>query len=109
MKKKTKTNMRATSLLAFSQILEDLGFKELQVFLAIKHLQPCSDKMLAEYLNWKINRITGRRYDLAKVGMIIQKNKDIDKVPPFKKVIFWIIPSYNNSILTNEFKQEVLL
>jgi len=97
--KKFKTKMRATSILAFVEILGSLGLKEKIVFQAIQRIQPCSDKMLAEYLGWKINRITGRRNSLSNTAMVIPYKKDIDKIPPFKKVQYWIIPSYNNAIL----------
>lgn len=88
MKQMIKTKMRATSLIAFSELLEDLGFKEMQVFQAIKRLQPCSDKMIAKYLGWKINCVTGRRNSLVHYHMIIIYKKDLDQVEPFKKVIY---------------------
>ena len=96
---KTKTKMRATSLKAFSDILEDLGFKEMKVLQAIQSIQPCSDKMIAEYLGWKINCVTGRRNSLAHYGLIIINKKDFDKVPPFKKVIYWKIKDYMNQVM----------
>lgn len=88
MKQMLKTKMRATSLSAFADILQDLGFREMQVFQAIKRLQPCSDKMIAEYLNLKINQVTGRRNALAHYHMIHIYKKDLDKVAPYNKVIF---------------------
>ena len=96
-----KTKMRATSLQSFADILEDLGFREMQVFQAIKKIQPCSDKMIAQYLNLKINQVTGRRNALAHYHMIHIYKKDLDKVAPFKKVIYWSIPNWMDSILIN--------
>lgn len=96
---KTKTKMRCTSLSAFADIIESLGEKELIVLQAIKRLQPCSDKMIAKELGWTINRVTGRRNSLAKYKTIIIYKKDIDKVPPYKKVIFWIIPNWINGVM----------
>ena len=36
----------------------------------IVELQPCSNKTIAESLNWEINRVTGRVNELAKKGLI---------------------------------------
>jgi hypothetical protein len=96
-----KTKIRATSISAFVDILEDLGFKEMQVFQTIKKIQPCSDKMIANHLGWKINCVTGRRNSLAHYHMIIIYKKDLDKIEPFKKVIYWKIPEWMNGVLTN--------
>jgi hypothetical protein len=99
MEKTKKTKMRATSILAFSELLETIGEKQTIVFKAIKKIQPCSDKMIADYLGWKINRVTPRRYELAKYHLIIIYKKDIDKIPPFKKVIYWKIPEWMNGMI----------
>ena len=64
------------------------------VYKVIKKIQPCSDKMIAEYLNWKINRVTGRRNSLVNYHLVQFLKKDIDKVPPYEKVIFWSIPKW---------------
>ena len=58
-----------TSLLAYSTI-QELGNKQMEVFEKIVELQPCSNKTIAEALNWEINRVTGRVNELAKKGLI---------------------------------------
>lgn len=102
-----KTKMRATSLLAFYEILGELGFKEMLVFQTIKKIQPCSDSMIAQSLNWKINCVTGRRNSLMHYKTVILYKKDIDKCYPHKKVCYWIIPSWLNSVLIKENPMEI--
>lgn len=97
---KTKTKMRATSLEAFADILMSLGDKEMKVLQCIKKIQPCSDKMIANYLGWEINRVTGRRNSLAHYGTVIIYKKDIDKIAPYKRVIYWKIPEWIHGVLT---------
>ena len=58
-----------TSLLAYSSI-QELGNKQMEVYEKIVELQPCSNKTIAESLNWEINRVTGRVNELAKKGLI---------------------------------------
>ena len=62
-----------TSLLAYSTI-QELGNKQMEVFEKIVELQPCSNKTIAEALNWEINRVTGRVNELAKKGLIKSEN-----------------------------------
>ena len=58
-----------TSKLAYSSV-QELSSKQFEVFLKIVELQPCSNKSIAEALNWEINRVTGRVNELAKRGLI---------------------------------------
>ncbi len=58
-----------TSIFAYESI-QGLGNKQMEVFYKIKELQPCSNKTIAESLNWEINRVTGRVNELAKKGFI---------------------------------------
>lgn len=58
-----------TSIFAYDSI-QDLGNKQMEVFYKIEELQPCSNKTIAESLNWEINRVTGRVNELAKKGFI---------------------------------------
>jgi len=60
-----------------------------QVLIAIKKLQPCTDRQISEYLNWPINRITPRRGELVTAGTVVQAMKEPD---PFtnRTVNFWM-------------------
>lgn len=62
-------SMTFTSKLAYGS-LQDLGNKQMEVLEKIEELQPCSNKTIAEALNWEINRVTGRVNELAKKGII---------------------------------------
>lgn len=58
-----------TSIFAYESI-QGLGNKQMEVLEKIEELQPCSNKTIAESLNWEINRVTGRVNELAKKGII---------------------------------------
>jgi hypothetical protein len=70
-----KTKVTDTSLEAHRVILKTIGKKQIEVLNAIKKLQPCSDQMIAEYLQYTINRITGRRNELMVMGKIEECGK----------------------------------
>ena len=48
------------------------------VLVAIRKIQPCTDAQIADHLEWKINRVTGRRGELVTLGLIerVAKKKD---------------------------------
>lgn len=62
-------SMSETSREAYKSV-QELGNKQMEVFEKIVELQPCSNKTIAESLNWEINRVTGRVNELAKKGLI---------------------------------------
>lgn len=62
-------SMSETSREAYKSV-QELGNKQMEVFEKIVELQPCSNKTIAEALNWEINRVTGRVNELAKKGLI---------------------------------------
>lgn len=80
--------VRQTSLMAYYQATENLGQKQLSVLKAIDVLGVCNDKMIADYLNWSINRVTPRRGELRSLGLIkemgIRKDSDTGR-----KTIFY--------------------
>ena len=64
------------------------------VLTAIKKLQPCTDKQIAEFLQWPINRITPRRLELQTNGTVALAKKDTD--PESKRLVsFWKIKESN--------------
>lgn len=63
--------VRQTSLFAF-QSLNDLGSKQREVYEAIKQLGEACDLDVAFFLGWPINRVTGRRNELMKAGVIYE-------------------------------------
>ena len=93
-----KTKMRATSLLAFQEIISTLESRELEVFKAIKQIQPCNNLMIGDYLNLPVNCITGRVFSLRKYGLVIFYKKD--KCQKTNKLtIYWKIPEWINGVM----------
>jgi len=63
-------NIRDTSLEAYESIKPELTKKQKVVLNAIKILQPCTDLEISNHLGWAINRVTPRRGELEKAGLI---------------------------------------
>ena len=61
--------MDENSLEAYESIKLSLSPKQAIVFEALRN-KPCTDKTLAKRLGWAINRITGRRGELVKKGLV---------------------------------------
>ena len=66
--------IRDTSLEAYES-LDKLNHKQKMVFDIIKNKQPCTDQQIAAYLGWPINRVTPRRGELEKGGVIVDAGK----------------------------------
>lgn len=63
-------SIQPTSLEAFDSIQEKLGEKQRIVLKVIKDHAPLCDKDMSRILMWEINRITPRRGELHKKGLI---------------------------------------
>ena len=83
-----KYNVRETSILAYCEVLENLGERQQEVYKSIKELKSCSNSMISKYLNLPINCITGRVNELRKRGVVMQSKKDTCPITG-KKVLFW--------------------
>jgi hypothetical protein len=60
------------------------------VYDAIKVSGSCTDKQVADYLRWPINRITGRRGELLAQGKIVLDK--LDKDPESNRLVsYWKI------------------
>lgn len=61
-----------------------------KVFLAIKLLGECTDRMIADHLGWPINRVTPRRGELLSAGLIqpagIRKDQESNRSVNWWKV-----------------------
>jgi len=93
-----KTKITQTSLEAHRVVLRTIGKKQIEVLNAIKKIQPCSDQMIAEYLRYTINRVTGRRNELVTMGQIIECGKMKNKYG--RNVTIWKVLS--KMVLPNE-------
>ncbi len=86
--KKYKTKILATSLLAYADILETLGERQIQVFRKLRELKFASNFQLSKALNLPVNRITPRIKEMRDWGIVMFYKKDI--CPETKKlVIYW--------------------
>lgn len=96
--KKKKTKMRATSMEAYFSILENLGERQMEVFKAIKEIQPCYNLQISKNLHLPINSITGRVKELRDFGMVRFYKKEICPETG-RKVDCWIIPAWMKDVL----------
>jgi hypothetical protein len=69
----------STSRAAYTKIQGMLGQRQMQVYDAISDLGIGTNEMISDYLNWPINRVTGRVTELKRYGLIdvegLGKNK----------------------------------
>jgi DNA-binding MarR family transcriptional regulator len=77
-----------TSLLAYAEVLENLGERQMQVYKAISELGECSNTMIAEKLNLPISSITPRVNELRKKKAVRESHRDHCPITG-RKVIFW--------------------
>ena len=67
-----------------------------QVFIAIRKLQPCTDKQISEYLNWPINRVTPRRGELTEDELVVLAKKAEDP-SSCRMVNWWMVKPVNHT------------
>lgn len=80
--------VRGTSLLAYVEVLEDLGNRQMEVLKAIDRLEPCNNLMISRDLNLPINCITGRSNELKKKGLIKEDHLGICPITKRKTIFF---------------------
>ena len=68
-----------SSLPAYKENPKGKDFCRQQVLIAVKKLQPCNDRQIAEYLKWPINRVTPRRGELEKANLVVCAGKRKDE------------------------------
>jgi predicted transcriptional regulator len=83
-----KSRVRDTSLLAYYEVLENLGERQLEVYKALYDLKEANNTMISEKLNLSINNITPRINELRSYGIVRQSKKDTCPMTG-KKTIFW--------------------
>ncbi len=59
----------ATSIESYNNIYNLTG-KRLEVYNALKDIQPASNQAIADYLGWPINRVTGRVTELRDMELV---------------------------------------
>jgi len=84
MKHKTKI----TSILAYEEVLNSLGKRQIQVLKALGKLRSATNMMIAGFLGWSINRVTPRVFELRKKRLIRQDKIGLCKITN-RTAIYW--------------------
>ncbi len=79
--------MQDTSLEAYKN-LERLGDKQRKVYEVIRFFDYATNSMIAEHLNWSINRVTPRCKELREMGFVEESFRSIDPITR-NKAIYW--------------------
>lgn len=82
-----------TSLLAFAEVLQNLGERQKQVYKAIRELGSCNNTMIANHLKLPISSITPRVRELRKKRAVIYHKKDYCRFTG-KLTMFWKVRYY---------------
>ena len=85
------TQMQMTSLYAFDTAKKDLGRKQQEVYMAFEEHGPCTNRQLAEIMNWPINTITPRCGELRAKYKIVECYKADDNG---RTAIYWGTPQH---------------
>lgn len=81
--------VRPTSLLAFVEVLSNLGERQLEVLKTIDKIEPCNNLMISRELGLPINSVTPRCQELRRKGLV--KESFIGDCPITKrKTIFFV-------------------
>lgn len=83
-----KKNIQATSLLAYAEVLEHLGEKQLIVLKCLSELKSATNLMIARKLGWDINRVVPRIFELRKMNLVTESKIDFCKISG-KVAIYW--------------------
>ena len=62
--------IRKTQVKSLKALKPTIGMKQQTVYGAIKLLDKATNRMIAKYLGWDINRVTGRVTELVGLGMV---------------------------------------
>ena len=94
-----KTKMRNTSLEAYNSIRRDLQKKEKLVLGALIALKGrATNKEIAAYLDWEINRVTGRINSLHEMG-VVQAGIKVTDPSTQRKAQQWVFTSLQLKLL----------
>lgn len=90
-----KTKMRCTSLVSFSQVIENIGERQMQVLKCIIQIQPCSNLQISKHLNLPINSCVPRCLELRKMGIVVMDRVDkcefTDRSVTYWRVKKWLM------------------
>lgn len=77
MRRKAKHKTMPTSILAYTEVLENLSERQTQVYCVIRKLKSCNNQMIANFLYLPINTITPRVNELRKQHVVMMDKKDL--------------------------------
>jgi len=80
--------MEETSLLAYQEVLKDLGERQREVYEAIKKLGEADNLTISKYLNLPINSTTPRTKELRDLKLVGVSRVGVSNIT-HRKVIFW--------------------
>lgn len=75
--KRYKHRISPNSMLAYLDVLENLGERQEQVYKAIRDLKSVNNKMIAAHLNLEINTVVPRVFELREFGIVKEDKKDL--------------------------------
>lgn len=78
----------STSILAYQEIIESLGKRQIEVLKALKQIEPANNRIIAQFMHKPINCVTPRCQELRKKGLIKEERIDLDKVTN-RQTIYW--------------------
>lgn len=84
--------MRQTSLEAYELLQPQLGERQAAVLTALRCMVQATDKDLASFLRWPINRVTPRRGELVKLGRVTIRGRTIQDG---RQAILWTVGAVN--------------
>lgn len=80
--------VQKTSLLAYAEVLENLGERQMQVLKAIEELVICNNLMISKHLNLPINSVTPRVRELRGKRLVREFKKGECPITG-KMTMFW--------------------
>lgn len=83
--------IRQTQVESLKQTQKNIGEKQKTVYYVIKSKGGATNRMIAKYLGWDINRVTGRVTELVNMGMVTTtgtfKDKETNRTVTLWKVL----------------------
>lgn len=71
--------MNSKSITSYRELKDVLSIRQAEVLQVIQYLGPSTNRMIAKYLDWDINRVTGRVTELREKGFVVYAGDYFDK------------------------------
>ena len=81
--------IRTTSLEAYTELLYTLGEKQQTILHTIKKYPNTSNHDIARILQWEINTVTPRVYELREMGYVLENGEKTDRLTG-RRCMRWI-------------------